>query len=275
MYIDSSRSRWTASGPAADRRHVLLVELLLALVAAGALATAVYAVLAVPPSLPATVMLLALAGIGGLFLLRAHLPTGRLGPANRVTLGRGILALPLPALALHPEALAGPGAWLPSALAAAVLLLDGVDGWLARRTGSSSPFGARFDMELDALVLLALSLLVWRADLAGPWVLLIGAMRYAFVVAGWLVPSLRAPLPPSFRRKAACVIPGMVLTAVLVPGFPPGPARGAVAMALLVLAGSFLADVVWLLRRRHKGLAPDLRAATMPRSQARYRRGRP
>ncbi|MDN3516206.1 CDP-alcohol phosphatidyltransferase family protein [Aquisalimonas lutea] len=275
MYIHGSRSRRTASGAVPHRGHMLSLELLLALAASAGLAAAVYAVLPVPPRVPVAVMMLALAGAAGLFLLRAQLPVGGLGPASRVTLGRGVLALPLPALALHPEALAGSGAWLPPVLAAMVLVLDGVDGWLARRIGSSSAFGARFDMELDALVLLALGLLVWRTGLTGPWVLLIGAMRYAFVVAGCLLPVLRAPLPPSFRRKAACVIPGITLTAVLVPGVPAGAARGGVAAALLVLAGSFLVDVAWLLRHRHQGLAADARAATMLRSQARRRRSRP
>jgi multidrug efflux pump subunit AcrA (membrane-fusion protein) len=38
-------------------------------------------------------------------------------------------------------------------------MLDGVDGWLARRHEIASRFGARFDMEVDALLILALSVL--------------------------------------------------------------------------------------------------------------------
>ena len=41
-------------------------------------------------------------------------------------------------------------------------LLDLVDGWVARRTGTASPFGARFDLETDAALILVLSWLVWR-----------------------------------------------------------------------------------------------------------------
>ena len=37
------------------------------------------------------------------------------------------------------------------ALAAVALVLDAVDGRVARRTGTVSPFGARFDMEVDAV----------------------------------------------------------------------------------------------------------------------------
>ena len=46
--------------------------------------------------------------------------------------------------------------------------LDGVDGWLARRRGMSSAFGARFDMEIDALLVQVLAILVWRYGKAAP-----------------------------------------------------------------------------------------------------------
>ena len=46
------------------------------------------------------------------------------------------------------------------ALAGLVLLLDGVDGWLARRGGWCSRFGARFDMETDALLVLLILLVL-------------------------------------------------------------------------------------------------------------------
>ncbi|NED04634.1 CDP-alcohol phosphatidyltransferase family protein, partial [Streptomyces sp. SID6648] len=80
-------------------------------------------------------------------------------------------------------------------LTAVALVLDGVDGRVARRTGTCTPLGARFDMEVDAFLILVLSVYV-STDL-GPWVLLIGAMRYVFVAAARVWPWLTAPLPPS------------------------------------------------------------------------------
>lgn len=142
-------------------------------------------------------------------------PYGALGWANRVTLGRGVL------VALVAGALVGGafqqaiGLWLGVAVIA--LLLDGVDGWIARRTHSHSPFGARFDMELDALLILLLCLALMRAEALGPWVLLIGAMRYRFVAAGWLLPWLEAPLYDSFRRKLICVWQVTALLLALTP----------------------------------------------------------
>src|SRR6185437_12999615 len=99
----------------------------------------------------------------------------------------GLLALV--AVALMP--LVGLG-WhgLAAALVAyagmAALVLAGVDGWAARRSGFASRFGARFDMESDALFVLALAALVYRTGQAGAWVLTLGAMRYIFVAAGRL-----------------------------------------------------------------------------------------
>ena len=73
-----------------------------------------------------------------------------------------------------------------AALTTVALILDAVDGKVARRTGTSTPLGARFDMEVDAFLILVLS--VYVAMSLGPWVLLIGVMRYAFVAAARVAP---------------------------------------------------------------------------------------
>src|SRR5690606_41330950 len=62
----------------------------------------------------------------------------------------------------------GPAAVAIALLATVGLVLDGVDGRVARRTGTSSPRGARFDMEVDAFLILVLS--VHAALFLGPWV---------------------------------------------------------------------------------------------------------
>ncbi len=94
-------------------------------------------------------------------------------------------------------------------LASVALVLDAVDGQVARRTGTVTALGARFDMEVDAFLILVLSVFV--ATTAGAWVLAIGAMRYGFVVAGWLLPWLRSPLPVSTARKAVAAAQGIAL----------------------------------------------------------------
>ena len=131
------------------------------------------------------------------------------GPADRVTLTRATLVGGVAALVADSFAGRRPSpCW--SLLAAVALVLDAVDGRVARRTGTASPLGARFDMEVDAFLILVLSVYVARS--VGPWVLAIGAARYAFVAAGWLLPWLRGPAPPRYWRKVVAAIQGIVLT---------------------------------------------------------------
>ncbi len=137
-------------------------------------------------------------------------------------------------------------------LSAASILADGVDGWLARTRGPSTPFGARFDMEIDALLLLALSVLAYGLGKAGAWVIAIGAIRYAFVAASLALPWLAGPLPPSFRRKAVCVVQGAALTLLASPFVEGAAATVLAAAALAALAWSFAVDIVFLAANRRR-----------------------
>lgn len=176
-------------------------------------------------------------------------PHPRFGLANAVTLVRAGATAILVALAVEPARLAAPGAaWGALGLALAVLALDGIDGWLARRQGLASAFGARFDMEIDALLILALAGLAVGLGKAGPWILASGLLRYAFIAAGWLVPTLAAPLPPSARRKAVCVLQIVALSLLLAPPLVPPASSALAAAALAALVASFAADIVRLVR---------------------------
>ena len=204
-------------------------------------------------ALPTSHVLLAVAQYAALgALLLAKLPPGHpgpgLGPANRLTLARATLVLPLAALALLPGVFTAGGYWWMVGLSTIALVLDGFDGFLARRTGTESAFGARFDMELDAFLLLTLSALVWRSGSVGSWVLLVGGLRYLFVLGGLLWPPLRGALPPSQRRKVVCVVQGIVLVVCLAPVIRQAPATALVASALLLLVYSFVVDTWWLAR---------------------------
>jgi phosphatidylglycerophosphate synthase len=170
-----------------------------------------------------------------------------LGPANRITLARAILvggvtALVADNLGKHPPVT------VIVVLAAVALVLDFVDGLVARRTGSTTALGARFDMEVDAFLILVLSVFVSLS--LGLWVLAIGVMRYAFVGAGWLMPWLRSSLPTSFARKTVAATQGIVLVAAATGVFPHVVAITLVALALASLVWSFGRDVVWLWKAR-------------------------
>ena len=145
----------------------------------------------------------------------------------------------------HVPALAASAA----AASVVVTLLDGVDGWLARRHRIASDFGARFDMEIDALLILALSVLAWQFGKAGAWVVASGALRYLFVAAGATWPWLQAPLPPSRRRQTICVVQIVALTLAVVPAVPPAISAPLAGVALAALLYSFLVDTRWLWQR--------------------------
>ncbi|MEP7281131.1 MAG: CDP-alcohol phosphatidyltransferase family protein [Rubrivivax sp.] len=237
-----------------------------ALVGAGAAVAAVAALLAV--TLPAgpgglgldvLVRALALYAAGawlvwrGLVSISAPHPFGRFGAANRVTLGRMAVVALLGGLVGEPAlADGGPDAarWTVIVVATVSALLDAVDGALARRSGLASAFGARFDMETDAALTIVLAALVLHAGQTGAWVLAIGLMRYAFVAASAVWPWLAAPLAPSRRRQAICVVTITALIAALGPIVPAALAAALAGAALVLLSLSFAVDVRVLARAR-------------------------
>jgi phosphatidylglycerophosphate synthase len=178
--------------------------------------------------------------------LHRAFPHPRLGLCNVVTLGR--LAL---AGALVAPLAAGIGAsWAVFALALLAMSLDGADGWLARRKGFVSRFGARFDMEVDSALALILALNAATGGVAGAMAVLLGLPRYIFVAAGALCPWMRRDLPERFSRKAVCVLQLAVLIALQAPLLPPTLALLLLPVAAVALIWSFATDLVWLWRHR-------------------------
>ena len=119
-------------------------------------------------------------------------------------------------------------------LAVVALALDAVDGWVARRTGTASAVGARFDMEVDAFLVLLLSVYVARS--MGLWVLAIGSAHYVLVVARRALPWLRGEVPPRYWCKVVAAVQGIVLTTVAAGVHHEIPANGHVYRLPLELA---------------------------------------
>jgi len=171
-----------------------------------------------------------------------------LGAANLVTTIR-VMGVALVA-GLVGEPATATAAWAALATTAVIVGLDGVDGWLARRDRTTSAFGASYDMETDAFLILVLTVLVWQHDKAGVWVLAGGVMRYGFVAAGWWWPWMAAPLGSSLRGKAVAVAFIAGLAVALAPAVPVPFSGAAAALVLGALAWSFLVDIRWLYGRR-------------------------
>lgn len=201
----------------------------------------------------------------GATLIARHWHNRRFGMANSVTLMRligtsWIAALTLTRAVSFLDAGAAGDPWVVHRGIVAIvvigticLVLDNVDGRVARGLHEASSFGARFDMETDAAMLLFLSVAVAIVGAAGWWVLAIGLMRYAYVGVSWIVPALLIPIPPSTARKAVAAIQGVVLLLALalhlVPGVPEWLPGVPVVAALVLLCWSFGSCIVWQLQQ--------------------------
>ncbi len=209
----------------------------------------------------AALVTLAACALGGWVILRGlgsgAYPHDRLGLCNAVTMARGAGIAVLAGLAVAPQALTGSDGfgWAVVALAAGVLALDGLDGWLARRSGLHSRFGARFDVESDVVFAVVMAVLAWQADKVGAWFLLIGGLRPAFLLAGAVWRALRAPLPDARWRKVMAGVQMGVQVALLAPLLAPPLSHAVGAAILIAIMTCFAVDIRWLLRRHSQPAA--------------------
>jgi len=221
------------------------------------LATGIVVQVAIVAALAATIGLSAagwVVGIACAAVMTAALARGlrpyranRLGPADWVTLARATLAVGVAALVADSFGEPAQVTTLVT-LSAVALALDAVDGWVARRSKTASKLGAQFDGEVDAFLILVLSVFV--AHSTGAWVLAIGLARYAFFAAGWIWPWMRAPLPPRYWRKVVAATQGIVLTVAAADVVSPALAQAAILSALALLCESFGRDTWWLWSHR-------------------------
>jgi phosphatidylglycerophosphate synthase len=128
------------------------------------------------------------------------------GPANTLTAFRlaGVLALPL------FSATAGLG--FVTGVGVILLVLDGLDGWLARRSNQASEFGEYFDKETDAFFLLVLCLLAVLNQRLWHWILIPGLLRYVFVI---VIHFFRPNLLKEQKSGRARITYSLVMAAVL------------------------------------------------------------
>jgi phosphatidylglycerophosphate synthase len=193
------------------------------------------------------------------FLLLATLVAGysrtrSLRAADLVTLARGLGVCFLAGFALQAlaDGLARNGVLTMIIMGTLCLTLDGVDGRIARARGEATSFGARFDVEIDAAMLIVLSVAVAALGIAGWWVLAIGGMRYGYAAATLVVPALRTPLPYRYSGKVIAVVQAVALLAALAFGLTHGAhwlPTAFLLTALALLCWSFGRSVIWQLRQ--------------------------
>jgi phosphatidylglycerophosphate synthase len=118
------------------------------------------------------------------------------------------------------------------------LLLDLLDGWLARRRGLTSEFGALFDMETDAFFVLVLALILFSRGIAGAWVIMAGLWRYLYVLAPACFPASGVEDKRSRHGRTLYVL--MMVCFLVALAVPPGLGW------LLALAGTVAVSVSFL-----------------------------
>ncbi len=140
-----------------------------------------------------------------------------------------------------------PRSWILFLLLVPTVALDAVDGAVARRTGTVTARGARWDMEVDAAVLLIACLPV---SVFAPWALVIGLARYLFGLGGLVRPWWRAKLPFRQSRRVIAALQGVALIVALAPFVPIWLAQVVTGVAVALLVFSFARDILFQERRR-------------------------
>ena len=84
--------------------------------------------------------------------------------------------------------------------------LDGLDGYLARKFNQESESGGNLDMESDAFMVLALSVIHFQSGVLLWWILIPGAARYIYQLIFLLLPKNNKELMPKKYRATIAVI---------------------------------------------------------------------
>lgn len=164
---------------------------------------------------------------------RSLLPGG-VGWADALT-GARLVVLILAAASM-------PGAPAEWVLAAFVfnVAVDALDGFVARKLGELTPFGAVFDREVDAYFVLV-AYLYFDLDLwLGAWVLFAGTLPYLYRVVASAAPVFVAA---GHKERMAAPLAGLnfllLLAAVAMPAYSSAILAASVAVVCLSFGSSF------------------------------------
>jgi CDP-diacylglycerol--glycerol-3-phosphate 3-phosphatidyltransferase len=135
--------------------------------------------------------------------------------------------------------------WLPGLCYGLGVLLDQVDGRIARRTDSESRLGEQLDMAFDTLGFLVAPAVAVAWGRLPAWYLLLPAAQYLFKL-GRAVRRRRglavAELQPDGRRRGLSGAQMAFLTVALLPLVPPAPLAVAAGVVLVPSLAMFLRD---------------------------------
>jgi len=171
--------------------------------------------------------------------------TESIGLANAITLARAVLIAAVAGFVVVDAR--GALAWLPAIGYGTAVLLDGLDGAVARSVGTETRLGERLDMAVDTTGFVVAPAVAVAWELLPVWYLSLSAARYCY--RGGLFLWRRAggsvgTLPPSRLRRPLAAFQMGFLTVALLPPAPTPLIRAVAPAALLPSLALFARD--WL-----------------------------
>ena len=179
-----------------------------------------------------------------------------MGPADQLTVAR-MAAAPV-IVALYAIDFAGHDYWA-TALFAVAMATDWVDGWLARRSGSSSAMGSLLDPVADKILVLAVLIVLVDQGVFAGWMVAAIAAR-EFLVSGLRLAALERGVVLG-ARDLGKLKTGTQSVAAILGGFAAGGSLDdSVAWWALVVA----LVVTWVSGLDYARLAPRLLRSRAP-----------
>jgi phosphatidylglycerophosphate synthase len=133
-----------------------------------------------------------------------------------------------------------PAAWLFTAFAFNVVV-DAVDGCVARSLGEATPFGAVFDREVDAFFVLVAYLHFHLDGWLAAWMLFAGLLPYAYRLLASVSP---VPVAAGHKERMAVPLAGLnfslLVMAAAIPAYAPPILTASVAVVCVSFGNSFL-----------------------------------
>lgn len=169
---------------------------------------------------------------------------GRLSAAagTRLTLAHmGLVSLLAGVAAAPPAEFPALMLWSLTAIAAGAACIIAIEQWITKKIEAAGPFSLALAREANGLLVLSVAVLLWHSGRVGGWVIAVGAVHYAVLIASLAMPVLRRGATADWRPYArfATVV---ILTLALIPDIPPLGTSGLGALALILALAGAIAD---------------------------------
>ncbi len=130
----------------------------------------------------------------------------KISRANMVTLGRHDLLMILVIISTQIHH------FYIGIIASVIALMDLLDGYYARKDQNSSLLGEYLDKEVDALFILMMSAMIYHFKLLPSWILVVGMLRFAYVL---ILPLIKSPNKKEYKSRYGRVIAVILMVGMI------------------------------------------------------------